>query len=132
MKTVTIELPSMYADHHVTEVRRILLELPGVDSVMASSAFHVVEVTFDPEKVNPKIIESKLAEAGYSGDLPIPVETGEAAYQGNGGQAYFRHTAVYETTRQVITFAQGVSYPGRPLWPCPGVGPLRMAETKEE
>ena len=32
-------LAALYADHHVIEVRRILLEVPGVDTVDASSAF---------------------------------------------------------------------------------------------
>lgn len=132
MKTTPIELPSMYADHHVTEVRRILLEIEGVEHVLASSAFQVAEVTYDPDKVSAEQLESKLAEAGYAGELPIPVESGEAAYHGNGAQVYFRHTAVYETTRQVVSFGQSVSYSGRPLWPCPGVGPLRMVDIKEE
>ena len=30
MQKVTYETPALYGDHHVLEVRRILLELPGV------------------------------------------------------------------------------------------------------
>ena len=37
----------MYGDHHVVEVRRLLLEMPGVTDVYASSSFQVVEVAFD-------------------------------------------------------------------------------------
>ena len=35
MEVLTLELPAMYGDHHVVEVRRILLEIPGVDNVYA-------------------------------------------------------------------------------------------------
>jgi copper chaperone CopZ len=48
MTSVTIDLPAMYADHHVVEVRRILFEIPGVKAVDASSAFQVVKVEYDP------------------------------------------------------------------------------------
>ena len=52
MDTLTLEVKTMYGDHHVVEVRRILLGLPGVEDVYASSSFRVVEVTYDPGKVN--------------------------------------------------------------------------------
>ena len=80
MDTLTLELQKMYGDHHVVEVRRILLELPGVEDVYASSSFRIVEVTYDPGKVNPEQIKASLEEAGYFGELPLPAESGEAAY----------------------------------------------------
>ncbi len=132
MEKITIDLPTMYGDHHVTEVRRIVQAISGVDDVYASSAFRVVEITFDPEKVSPEQIKSELQQAGYSGDLPVPVEMGTEAVQGNGGKVYFRHTAVYETTRNVVSFQQRVNYQGRPLWPCPGMGPLTTEPPEEE
>ena len=55
MEKITVDLPTMYGDHHVTDVRRILLALPGVEDVYASSAFRLVEVTFDPTKTSPSI-----------------------------------------------------------------------------
>ena len=30
MKVLTLELPAMYGDHHVVDVRRILFDMPGV------------------------------------------------------------------------------------------------------
>ena len=39
MQKVTYETPSLYGDHHVTEVRRILLELPGVDGCIRQQRF---------------------------------------------------------------------------------------------
>ncbi len=130
MEKVTIETPALYADHHVSEVRRLLLELPGVNEVYASSAFQVIEVSFDPEKVKVEQIRSCLEEAGYLGAVPMMTETG-TAIQRKDGDEFFRHTAVYETVKQTVSFAQRVDYQGRPLWPCPGLGPVKMDEELE-
>ena len=98
MEKTTIELPSMYGDHHVIEVRRILLEMPGVKDVSASSGFQVVEVDYDPKKTGAADIKAKLEEAGYTHELSVAVETGEAAYQGSNGDSgkFFRHSAAFE------------------------------------
>ena len=127
METFTLSVPAMYADHHVVEVRRLLLELPGVEDVQASSAFYAVRVTYDPAKLNPDQITARLAEAGYTGELPMPAETGASASKSNG-KTYFRHTAAYEQTRQVVSFTQDVGWSGRPLWPCPGMGVIQKME----
>jgi copper chaperone CopZ len=132
MDTLTLEVQTMYGDHHVVEVRRILLELPGVKDVYASSSFRVVEVTYDPGKITPERIKACLEEAGYLGELSMPSETGEAAYGRSNGNSFFRHTTVYENTRQVVSFAQKVGYSGRPLWPCPGMGPIKSNKPEEE
>jgi len=128
MKRFSLELPTLYGDHHVIEVRRLLFELSGIENVYASSAFHVVEVDYDPDKISEADIQGKLEEAGYLGELSFPVESGTAAYQQANGGTYFRHTAVYENTRQVVSFAQTVQYTGRPLWPCPGIGVVKKVE----
>jgi copper chaperone CopZ len=129
MEKKTYELPAMYADHHVVEVRRILLEMPGVEDVYASSAFQVAEVTFDPEAVNEEAIAQKAA--GYSGEFTVTAEAGKPAISKNGDGIFFRHTEVYETTEETIGFAQDVSYVGRPLWPCPGIGAINTLEEEE-
>lgn len=128
MKTKTFETPALYGDHHVSEVRRILLGLTGVTDVYASSAFHIVEVTYDEEQVNDLEIAVKLDEAGYLGEWTIPIEMGTAAQQGDGQKPFFRHTATYETTKQTVSFAQKVSYQGRPLWHCPGMDAAKVDE----
>jgi copper chaperone CopZ len=125
MAKLTLELPTMYADHHVIEVRRILLALPGVQDVYASSAFRVALVTYDAAKINDLEIQIKLDEAGYLGEWSVLAETGQAVGSGDGPNTFLRHTAVYEQVKHVISFAQNVSYQGRPLWPCPGMGPMR-------
>ena len=71
MKKVTIDLPSMYGDHHVQEVRRLLFDLDGVEEVFASSAFHLAEVSFNEAKVDQAQIETALSEAGYLGEMTI-------------------------------------------------------------
>ena len=128
METKTFETPALYGDHHVSEVRRILLELEGVMDVYASSAFQIVEVTYDEKKINDLEIAVKLDEAGYLAEWTIPIELGVAAQQGDGQKPFFRHTATYETTKQTVSFAQKVSYQGRPLWHCPGMGAVKVEE----
>jgi copper chaperone CopZ len=122
MKVFSLELPAMYGDHHVVEVRRILHELPGVRSVYASSAFRMVEVEYDEAAVGAEAIEEALSEAGYLGELPMPAEVGAGATNGKG--TFFRHTAVTTGDVKSVSFAQRVPYQGRPLWPCPGIGAL--------
>jgi len=125
METTMIELPAMYADHHVQEVRRILLEIPGVEDVYASSSFHAVEITYDPEKVESEALVGALDKAGYINPLPLAVESDVAASVANEEDVFFRHTAAFEQTGAVVNFGQEVSTTQRPLWPCPGMGPVR-------
>lgn len=128
MATISFEAPALYGDHHVSEVRRILLEMTGVGEVYASSAFQTIEVTFDSEKVKAEQIKARLAEAGYLGEIPMLIETG-VAVEKVGDDAFFRHTAVYETLKKTVTFAQRVDHDNtRPLWPCPGLGPVKMID----
>jgi copper chaperone CopZ len=128
MKTKTFEIPTLYGDHHVLEVRRILFAIPGVKDVYASSAFQTVEVIYDENLTNDLDIAVKLDESGYLGEWSIPVEIGATAPSGNGKKAFFRHTEVYEATRHVVSFAQSVHDAPKPLWPCPGMGVIKKME----
>jgi copper chaperone CopZ len=133
MQTKSFDMPALFADHHVTEVRRILLQLPGVKEVYASSAFHVTEVTYDENSINDLEIALKLDEAGYLGEWTVPVETGAEAGEAEENQApFFRHTAVYETTKKTVAFAQRMKYQGRPLWHCPGMGTIKAADEETQ
>jgi copper chaperone CopZ len=127
METKVFEAPALYGDHHVSEVQRILKELPGVEEVYASSAFQAIEVTFDETKITADQIGACLEEAGYLGEIPMLAETG-VAVEKKEGDGVFRHTAVYETVKQTVSFAQHVQYQGRPVWPCPGLGVVKMDE----
>jgi len=122
---MTLELPAMYGDHHVVEVRRILLGLEGVEEVYASSGFRAAEITYNSRKVKKAEITAKLEEAGYLGELPIPEETDIPANETNGKGAFFRHTEAYPQTDNVVSFSQEIGHAGRALWPCPGMEPIR-------
>jgi copper chaperone CopZ len=128
METKSFEAPALYGDHHVSEVQRILKELPGVEEVYASSAFQAIEVTFDESKVTADKIAARLEEAGYVGEIPMLAEAG-VAVEKKEDDGVFRHTAVYETVKQTVSFAQHVQYQGRPMWPCPGLGVVKMDES---
>ena len=132
MAKLTLELPTMYGDHHVIEVRRLLQAVPGVEDVYASSAFQTVEVTYDSAKVNDLEIQIKLDEAGYLNEWSVPIEADVAPYGNGNDPNAFRHTAVYETTHKVVSFSRQVSvvaiHSGRPLWNCPGMGVIKKME----
>ena len=120
MTTISLPLPMLYADHHVLAVRQLLLALPGVSDVYASSGFQIVEVSFDESQLPQEKIETVLAEAGYLAELPVAVEFGSSpAFE--RGKPFFRHTAVFPQTDRTIAFAQDVPEVARPLWPCPGL-----------
>ncbi len=132
METFQLDLPTMYGDHHVIEVRRLILELPGVEDVYASSGFRFIEVQYDETKLAQDKIKATLEDAGYLGELPIAVEQGATEERQNGDKPFFRHTAAHAQTGQSVSFAQKVPYTGRPLWPCPGMGPLVQEESETE
>jgi hypothetical protein len=123
MESFSLNVPAMYGDHHVVAARALLLELPGVNDVYASSNFRLVEALYDPAQITPQEIESTLAEAGYLNELPLPAENNIPVNEKRNGQpAFFRHTAAYAQTGRLVAFAQTLPEGGRPSWPCPGMG----------
>ena len=126
MEEISFPVPMMYGDHHVLEVRKLIAALPGVLDIYASSSFQVVEVQFDETKITADTIEETLEKAGYLGELELPVEAGAVAENGNGQAPFFRKTAVFAQTGSTLNFAQKAPYKGRPLWPCPHVGPVKV------
>lgn len=130
MPTLTLQVPQMYGDHHVVAVRNLLSAMPGVEDVYASSAFRVVEITFDQTQVGEDALRAALQEAGYLQEMPMVDES--AAGSNGEGQAkpLFRHSASSAQTGQVVSFRQTVPYAGQPLWPCPGMSrPTPVEET---
>jgi copper chaperone CopZ len=122
MKKVVLEIPAMFGDHHVVEVRRVLSALPGVGEVYASSAFRVVEITYDADQITPDELKAQLGEAGYLDDLFVEMEVGAQGVGENGKKPFFRHSAAIAQVGNVVSFAQQMPPARRPLWPCPGVG----------
>lgn len=127
METITIDVPRMYGDHHVAEVRRILLAMPGVEDVYASSAFRVARVHIDAEKVCEGDLRTQLEEAGYLGELQIATEEWKSGTPKETEDNPFRHTAASEQVKG-ISFGQTIDATGRALWPCPGMGPVKAME----
>jgi hypothetical protein len=124
MQKSTFNTPALFGDHHVTEVRRMLFASPGVKDVYASSAFQVVEVEFDEKIVTHNALLKILEDAGYLGQIPMMVESGEAAEM----NSVFRNTATYVTMKKTVSFAQKAPYSGRPLWTCPGMGVVKKMD----
>jgi len=99
MEKVMLDVPALWADHHVLRVRDVLVGLGGVESVYASAAWKQVLVTFDPDQVNPAEIEQCLADAGYpvgEGGPPILVQSDAIQRDPQWGVLGFRAT---ETNR---------------------------------
>ncbi len=133
MASLSLELPTMFGDHHVLEVRRILLGFEGVEEVYASSGFGVLEVEYNSKKVTKKDLTAALEEAGYLGDFSMAMEPSSPANEDIEG-AYFRHTEAFEQTGNTVSFEQAVKVHRSPLWPCPGMGPVKtkILEVDEE
>ena len=80
MAKVTLDVPILWADHHVLKVREALLKLDGVSDVYASSAWKQVLVTYNNKKVKKADIEKALADAGYpvgKGEMGVVVQPSE-------------------------------------------------------
>jgi len=65
MEKIILDLPTMYADHHVLRVRQALTDLDGVKDVVASALYRDVVVEYDPQKLTPDAIQKTLEAAGY-------------------------------------------------------------------
>jgi copper chaperone CopZ len=80
MEKVVLDVPTLWADHHVLKVRDALTALEGVDGVYASSAWKQVLVNYDAAKTDQAAIEQALAGAGYpvgEGEVPVLVQPSE-------------------------------------------------------
>ncbi len=124
MQKIRFAAPALYGDHHVLEVRRILLALPGVCDVYASSCFHIIEVDYDPAQVSAEDIASRLERAGYLEELPAVTE--------EMSEPPHRQAALLEQTRAAsgaaIGFQHEIAAQQRSAWPCPGMGLLKAKE----
>jgi copper chaperone CopZ len=77
MDKVVLDIPTLWADHHVLAVREALFKTPGVEDVYASSAWKQVLVKYDAAKTDRAAVEKTLAEAGYpvgAGESPMLIQ----------------------------------------------------------
>ena len=65
MEKVTLNIPTLWADHHVLAVRQALSQVKGVAEVTASAMYQDVLIHYDPAIVAPQGLVDALAEAGY-------------------------------------------------------------------
>jgi copper chaperone CopZ len=73
MKKLVLDMPRMFADHHVLKIREILTGIDGVEDVLASSAWRQIMISYDSAKAKPNAIEKALADAGYTTAEGTPV-----------------------------------------------------------
>jgi len=66
MEKLQFNLPDMWADHHVLKVRSVLNAMDGVKDVVASSAFRMVLLSYDPAQTSAGTIWAALEDAGYA------------------------------------------------------------------
>lgn len=66
MEKLQLSIPDLWADHHVLTVRTALTALDGVQDVIASSAFRMVALSYDPAIISPGAIMAALEDAGYA------------------------------------------------------------------
>ncbi|MGD9002006.1 MAG: heavy-metal-associated domain-containing protein [Anaerolineae bacterium] len=96
MKKVALEIPTLWADHHVLKVRDALTKLEGVGDVYASSAWKQVLVSYEDGTLDGAAIEEALAKAGYpvgEGEMPVLVEPTEKRRDPQWEKLGFRTTA---------------------------------------
>jgi copper chaperone CopZ len=104
MEKIILELPAMYADHHVLNVRDALVALDGIEEIYASSAWKQVMISFDPAKLKQPAIEEALAAAGYpvgEGEPPILVEFDRIKRDPKWALLDIRVTETYEAEVQM-------------------------------
>ena len=80
MAKTVLDVPTLWADHHVLKVREALVNLDGVNDVYASSAWKQVLVDYNNKKVKKADLEKALADAGYpvgKGEVPVVVQPTE-------------------------------------------------------
>jgi copper chaperone CopZ len=66
MEKATFNVPAMWADHHVLAVREALVQVGGVEEVIASSLYKDVLVKYDPSAVTSDALAAALTEAGFA------------------------------------------------------------------
>jgi hypothetical protein len=92
MERLQLNLPEMWADHHVLKVRMALNAMDGVLDVIASSAFRMVALSYDPNITSAGAIMATLEDAGYSvaTDGAEVVTAGIPVATGDRDPAWFR------------------------------------------
>lgn len=95
MEKVILDVPMLWADHHVLKAREALVKLEGVQDVYASSAWKQVLVAYEDGKTDVAAFEKALADAGYpvgEGEMPVLVHPAERRRDPQWKKLGFRST----------------------------------------
>jgi copper chaperone CopZ len=65
MVELVLEVPGMWADHHVIAVRQVLQREDGLTVTAASARDATVRIEYDPERADLDRIVTTLKAAGY-------------------------------------------------------------------
>ena len=98
MKELILDVPLMFADHHVLKVRDALSSLDGTGDIYASSAWRQLMVSYDPDKLKPAAIEKALAKAGYpvGEETPVLIESSSIKRDPQWEKLAIRSTITYQ------------------------------------
>ena len=123
MENLVLTIPALYGDHHTLEIRSILGGLKGVMLTYVSPAAHQVSLRYEPSEITREAIEQAIAQRGY------PVGSPDTAYPVSSAERATRHSAAYSGTGEALAFSESTpQWLNRPLWPCPGLEPIRLVE----
>lgn len=72
MQELVLEVPGMWADHHVIAVREVLQREDGISVTAASARDATVRIEYDPDRADAKHIATVLEAAGYPPGAATP------------------------------------------------------------
>ncbi len=83
MEETVLNIPLLWADHHVLAVRGAILSVEGIGKLEVSALQHTATIAYDPTKTAPEAIVAALSQAGYAvgddDDAPVVPPAVEAA-----------------------------------------------------
>lgn len=65
MTTLTLNVKGMSCNHCESRVKSSLSSLSGVEDVQVDIKSGIVSLEFNPDMINPKIIEDEIEDQGY-------------------------------------------------------------------
>jgi copper chaperone CopZ len=128
MKQAKFDIPVLFGDHHVLEIRRILSEVEGVKDIFISSAYNFLKIEYDESATSEEAIKTLLEEAGYYGDLGFEFEQFGLEPGSGDHKKHFRKGVLYDQTGQTQGFTQKATKTSREDWPSPGMGKLEIGK----
>ena len=124
MKQAKFDIPVLFGDHHVLEIKKIFSEVEGVSDIYISSAYNFVKIEYDENVTNEEVFISFLKDSGYEDGMGFETETFGVDPAAEGHKKHFRKSVLYGQTGETQGFKQNVTKTTRKNWPSPGMGNL--------